>query len=144
MPAHNTRVERFDSNGNRYILTVEGQITRDKFLQLHDVMDLLCGMQNETQVVASSNNVFPMELSRFEKIQGIVQKNFSLIWFASKDVQFIYEQELKEPISLSTVSTYLSRMANKCLLIRTGTGNNIKYKTAPKLSQVKQQIKNNY
>ena len=51
--------------------------------------------------------------SRLEKVQLVIQKNFPLIWFSSKDFQSIYEQELKEPISLSTVSTYLSRMATK-------------------------------
>ena len=73
----------------------------------------------------------------------VIQKSFPLIWFASKDVQSVYEQELKEPVSLSTVSTYLSRMASKGLLLRTGTGNNLKYKAAPNLPQatIKQRIK---
>jgi hypothetical protein len=145
MPQPKTRFEAFDSNGNHYTLTVEGQISRDKILQLHEIMNLLGGgKQNETQVINNSNNIFSTELSRFEKIQEIIQKWFSLIWFASKDVQTTYEQELKEPINLSTVSTYLSRMTNKGLLIRSGTGNNIKYKTAPNLQKIKQQVKNNY
>jgi len=146
MPAPKMIVEVFDSNGNRYKLTVEGQITRDKALQLYDVMGLLGGMQNESQLITNPNNVFTTKLSRFEKTQQIIQKFFSLIWFASKDVQLVYEQELKEPISLSTVSTYLARMANKGLIIRTGTGNSIKYKVAPNLphEKINQQFTNNY
>ena len=82
-------------------------------------------------------------LSRFEKVQAVIQKNFPLIWFSSKEIQSIYEQELKEPVSLSTVSTYLSRMAVKGMLLRTGGPNNLKYKTAPNLPQatIKQRIK---
>jgi hypothetical protein len=140
MPAPKMRVEIFDNNGNRYTLTVEGQITRDKALQLYDVMGLLGGMPTETSV-NSSNNVFQTELSRFEKVHMVIQKSFSLIWFTSKEIQAIYEQELKEPIGLSTVSTYLTRMTKKSLLIRVGTGNNVKYKTAPNSLQsvIKQQ-----
>ena len=82
-------------------------------------------------------------LSRFEKVQVVVQKSFPLIWFSSKDIQSVYEQELKEPVSLSTVSTYLSRMASKGMLLRTGGSNNLKYKTAPNIPQatLKQRIK---
>ena len=73
----------------------------------------------------------------------VIQKSFPLIWFSSKDVQSVYEQELKEPVSLSTVSTYLSRLAVKGMLLRTGGPNNLKYKTAPSIPQatVKQIIK---
>ncbi|MDR2700229.1 MAG: hypothetical protein LBC12_05410 [Nitrososphaerota archaeon] len=131
MPVPKMRVEVFDKNGVRYTLTAEGQIPRDKVLQLHDVMILLGGIPNESQTLTSSNNVLPTELSRFEKVQKIIQKSFSLIWFVSKDVQLVYEQEFKEPISLSTASTYLARMTKKGLLMRTGTGNSVKYKVAP-------------
>jgi predicted transcriptional regulator len=65
----------------------------------------------------------------------VVQKSFPLIWFSSKDIQSVYEQELKEPVSLSTVSTYLSRMASKGMLLRTGGSNNLKYKSAPSIPQ---------
>jgi predicted transcriptional regulator len=145
MSKANLTIERTDNNGNIYTLTVKGQkIPNDKYQQILDVLDLLCGTPNESQLINSSNNIFTIELSLFEKIQSIVQKNFSLIWFASKDIQTVYERELKEPINLSTVSTYLSRMTNKGLLIRTGTGNNIKYKTAPSLQKIKQTIKTSY
>jgi len=73
----------------------------------------------------------------------VIQKNFPLVWFSSKDVQSIYEQELKEPIGLSTVSTYLARMTNRGLLLRAGESSNLKYKLAPNIPRatVKQQIK---
>jgi hypothetical protein len=81
--------------------------------------------------------------SRFEKVRLVTQKSFPLVWFSSKDIQSVYEQELKEPIGLSTVSTYLARMANRGLLLRTGGSNNLKYKVAPNVPQatIKQQLK---
>jgi hypothetical protein len=136
------RVELFDSDGNRYTIAFEGQVTRDKALRLLDLVELLGGTQGENPSV-NTNTALPKEsLSRFEKVQLVIQKNFPLIWFSSKDIQSIYEQELKEPVALSTISTYLSRMASKGYLLRTGGPNNLKYKTAPNISQatVKQRL----
>ena len=136
MPARKMRVELFDSEGNRYTISFEGQITREKALHLLDLVELLGGMPNEEQTLSAGNALTNGNtLSRFEKVQYIIKKHFPIIWFSSKDVQSVYEQELKEPISLSTVSTYLSRMANKGLLLRTGGANNLKYKVAPNVPQ---------
>ena len=63
-------------------------------------------------------------------MRSVIQKSFPLVWFSSKDIQAVYEQDFKEPISLSTVSTYLARMANKGYLMRAGGANNLKYKIA--------------
>jgi hypothetical protein len=144
MPARKIRVELFDSDGNRYTIAFEGQVTRDKALRLLDLVELLGGVPGEGPTV-STNTALPNRVaSRFEKVQLVIQKNFPLIWFSSKDIQSVYEQELKEPVSLSTVSTYLSRMASKGMLLRTGGPNNLKYKTAPNISSqatIKQRIK---
>jgi len=142
MPARKIRVELFDSEGNRYTIAFEGQVTRDKALRLLDLVELLGGAPSESPTVSQSASMPNRVLSRFEKVQLVVQKSFPLIWFSSKDIQSIYEQELKEPVSLSTVSTYLSRMAAKGMLMRTGGSNSLKYKTAPNIPQaIKQRIK---
>ena len=142
MPARKMRVELFDSDGNRYTIAFEGQVTRDKALKLLDLVELLGGAPNEGPMTNATNSA-ARSLSRFEKVQLVIQKSFPLIWFSSKDVLLVYEQELKEPVTLSTVSTYLSRMASKGLLLRTGSSNNLKYKTALNIPQatIKQIIK---
>jgi len=142
MPARKMRVELFDSDGNRYTIAFEGQVTRDKALRLLDLVELLGGAPGEGPTVGAGASLQNRMLSRFEKVQLVIQKSFPLIWFSSKDIQSVYEQELKEPVSLSTVSTYLSRMTSKGILLRTGGSNNLKYKTA-NISQatIKQRIK---
>ncbi len=137
------RVELFDSDGNRYTIAFEGQVTRDKALRLLDLVELLGGVPSEGSTVNQAASIPTPTLSRFEKVQLVIQKSFPLIWFSSKDIQAVYEQELKEPVSLSTISTYLSRMANKGMLLRTGGPNNLKYKTAPNIPQaaIKQRMK---
>ena len=143
MPARKMRVELFDSEGNRYTVAFEGQITRDKAMRLLDLVELLGGMPGQNP----SSGAEPLQptgaSSRLEKVRSIVQKNFPLVWFSSKDIQSVYEQELKESVGLSTVSTYLARMTNKGLLLRSGSANNIKYKTSTTTPQaiIRQKLK---
>ena len=142
MPARKMRVELFDSDGNRYTIAFEGQVTRDKALRLLDLVELLGGSPNDSLSLSNGSNLPNKALSRFEKVQLVIQKNFPLIWFSSKDIQSVYEQELKEPVGLSTISTYLSRLTGKGLLLRTGGSNNLKYKTLPNISAtIKQRVK---
>ena len=143
MPARKMRVELFDSEGNRYTIAFEGQITRDKALRLLDLVELLGGMPGEGAPSGAGSTLASNNLSRFEKVRLVIQKSFPLVWFSSKDIQSVYEQELKEPIGLSTVSTYLARMVNRGLLLRTGGSNNLKYKVTPNVPQatIKQRLK---
>ena len=143
LPAKKMRVELFDNEGNRYTVAFEGQITRDKALRLLDLVELLGGMPNESASKSLGNVSATIPSSRFEKVKSVIQKSFPLVWFSSRDLQSVYEQEMKEPISLSTVSTYLSRMVGKGSLLRTGEGNNLRYRTVDKIAQaaIRQKIK---
>ena len=134
LPAKKMRVELFDTEGNRYTVAFEGQITRDKALRLLDLVELLGGMPNgDANRVAQ--NASKETTSRFDKVWSAIQKSFPLVWFSSRDVLSVFEQEMKEPINLSTVSTYLSRMASKGLLLRTGQSNRLRYKAVSKIAQ---------
>ena len=136
MPAKKMRVEVFDETGNRYTVTFEGQVSREKALRLIDIVELLGGMPgvnaDATEPVA--------DLSKVNKIRMIFEKHFPIVWFSSKDVQAIYEQELKEPIGLSTVATYLARMAERGVLTRSSASNSVRYRllihTTPSLLNV--------
>jgi hypothetical protein len=75
------------------------------------------------------------DLSKFDKIRFVVDKNFPMVWFSSRDIQSAYEQEFKEPISLSTASTYLSRMADRGVLAKSGMANRWRYRAMTKISQ---------
>ena len=143
MPAKKMRVELFDNDGNRYTVAFEGQITRDKALRLLDLIELLGGMPSDNTTQSFGQPTGVANYSRIEKVRSLIQKDFQLIWFSSRDVQTAYEQELKEPVSLSTISTYLSRMTGKGGLLRTGEGNDLKYKLAPNIpfTKIRQQTK---
>jgi len=128
MPARKMRVELFDSDGNRYSISFEGQITRDKALRLLDLVELLGGVPSGGGNPGSSPVSQGVEMSKFDKVRALVQKHFPLVWFSSRELQSVFEQELKEPITLSTVATYLSRMATKGFVLKAGPSNSLKYK----------------
>jgi len=131
MPAKKIRVEVFDGGGNRYTITFDGQVTREKALRLLDIVELLGGMPGvntgESQPIS--------DLSKQDKVRVLVERNFPIVWFSSKDVQSLYERELKEPIGLSTVSTYLSRMAERGMLAKSSASNKRQYRVITKTSQ---------
>jgi len=124
MPARKMRVEVYDETGNRYTVTFEGRVTRDKALRLLDLVELLGGMPGSSSGWTQQGP----ELSKVDRAHLIIEKHFPLVWFSSKDLQSVYEQEFKEPIRLSTISTYLSRMADRGILDRNGPLNQRRYR----------------
>ena len=139
MPARKIRVELFNGSGDRYTITFEGQVTREKALRLLDLVELLGGVPT----INPGWNRPTSELSKIDKIRLLVEKSFPIGWFSSRDVQSTYEEEFKEPISLSTVSTYLSRMADRGILIKNGTSNRRRYRTVTEISKVSRFVKDN-
>jgi hypothetical protein len=142
MPARKMRVELFDGDGNRYTIAFEGEITRDKAVRLLDLVELLGGAPTGSASAGTGTRVGGNGFSKYDKVRTIVQRNFPLVWFSSKDAQSAYEQEFKEPICLSTTATYLTRLTNKGMLVRAGASNSLKYKLAQNIpqAQVKQHI----
>jgi hypothetical protein len=83
------------------------------------------------------------ELSKIDKTRLVIEKSFPIGWFSSKDVQTAYEEEFKEPISLSTVSTYLSRMVDRGVLAKNVESNRRRYRIMTEVSKVTSFMKGN-
>jgi predicted transcriptional regulator len=75
---------------------------------------------------------YPKDLSKIERVILIIKKNFPIVWFTAKEVQEVYEKEIGEPISLSAISTYLSRLADKGMLMKTKNANRIVFRLISK------------
>jgi hypothetical protein len=136
MPARKIRVEVFDGEGNKYTVAFEGQISREKALRLLDLVELLGGVPSGSESSEIAHTVPTGTCSKYEKVGMTLRKHFPLVWFSSKEVQPIFEQEFKEPISLSTVATYLSRMTDKGLLLKAGSSKDLKYKVAVNVAEI--------
>jgi hypothetical protein len=128
MPSRKMRVELFDGEGNRYTVAFEGRITREKAVRLLDMVELLSGMSGEEDSSGINLGFSMSGSSKFDKVRAIILRHFPIVWFSSREVQLTYEQEVKEPISLSTVATYLARMAGKGMLLKAGSSRSLKYK----------------
>ena len=125
MPARKVRVEVFDHEGNQFTIAFEGRVTREKVLQVLDLVELLGGVPKGGSM--PSEGGFE-ELSAFERLQSLLEKQFPMGWFSSREVQRVYEDTFNVPIGLSTVSTYLSRLVDRGLLIRGGSLDERKYR----------------
>jgi len=134
------RVEVFDGNGNRYTITFEGYVTREKAIRLLDIVELLGGITEEENPEWAN---VTHKSSKVDRVRRIVEKHFPIMWFTSKDVQSVYEQEFKQPINLSTVSTYLSRMADHKILAKNGASNRRRYRIVTEVSKVSSFMKGN-
>jgi len=142
MPARKMRFELFDGEGNKYTVSFEGQMTREKTLHLLDLVELLGGVSGGGENPEPGLMVAGDGFSRYEKVRVLVRKYFPVVWFSSREVQSVYEEQFKEPIGLSTVATYLARMTSRGILVRAGASNRLKYKVPPSFSRttIKQQV----
>jgi hypothetical protein len=115
------KVEFQDDRGTKYSLAVEGRISREKVLKIIDLMELVEG--NDAIEEPS-----PSDSSSFGRVLKIIDTSYLGKEFSSADIARDYEETYNEPIGLSTVSTYLSRFAEKGSLKRQKFGNSWVYR----------------
>ena len=96
------RIDIEDAEGANFNLNLTGNITREKVLKAFELLDLM----NIEDVEDS-----PQLDTLGAKIWNIVDKFFPTGKFTSSEVLEKYEDEYNEPITLSKISVYLSRMA---------------------------------
>ena len=119
------RIDMEDSDGARYDIKLEGNVTREKVLKIFEMMDLM--NIEEEQEVTNIDSIGA-------KIWHIVDKFFPMGKFTSTNILEKYEDEYNEPVKLSIISTYLSRFSTKGKVDRIRTGREWTYQTI-KLSQ---------
>jgi len=109
------RIDLEDSDGARYDIKLEGNVTREKILKIFEMMDLL-NIEDEQQQENTNMN------SIGGKIWHIIDKFFPLGKFTSSNILEKYEDEYNEPIKLSVISTYLLRFSTKGRVNRSKIG----------------------
>ena len=114
------RIDLEDSDGARYDIKLEGNVTRDKVLKIFEMMDLM--NIEEEQETTNMDSIG-------SKIWNIVDKFFPMGKFTSTNILEKYEDEYNEPVKLSIISTYLSRFSTKGKIGRIRTGREWTYQT---------------
>lgn len=116
------KVEFQDDSGAKYTLAVEGKISRDKVLKIMDLMELMdTGQQSIEQPEVDSS-------TSFGRVINIIDDSYAGKEFSTADIARHYEETHGQPIGLSTVSTYLSRLSERGQLKRQKFGNSWVYR----------------
>ena len=102
-----------DSDGAKYDIKLEGNVTRDKVLKIFEMMDLMNIEEGPEAINLDSVG---------SKIWHIIDKQFPVGKFTSTEILEKYEDEYNEPIKLSIISTYLARFAQKGRVQRSKSG----------------------
>ena len=113
------KIELEDDEGSKYNLSLEGNFSKEKILQVIELMDLVRSDSSRTittNPLQEKNNTL---LSVDSKIWNIVQESFYFNTFTSSDIVNIYKKKYNETIKLSIISTYLARYCAKGKLNRT-------------------------
>ena len=119
------RIDMEDSDGARYNIKLDGNVTREKVLKIFEMMDLM-NIEDEHE---------PTNMDSVgSKIWHIVDKFYPIGKFTSSNILEKYEDEFNEPVKLSIISTYLSRFSSKGRVERTRTGREWTYQSI-KISQ---------
>ena len=134
MTTRKLKLDFYDGDGNKISVMITGPFSRNKVLQLLDFIDLID--RNSTL----NDNKSLKDLSKFEKLQLVIQRKFSIGWFTSQELMIAYEDMLDEPIGLSTVSTYLYRLVKKRVLSRSGSLAERRYKLVRRTKMNKKSI----
>ena len=115
------KIELEDEEGTKYTLALEGAVSRDKVMKAMDMLEVM-------DVPMERSHRAPDEGTFFGKVQTLLETTFSAGDFSSSDVARELEEKYNQPVKLSTISTYLARLADKQFIKRERFGNSWVYR----------------
>jgi hypothetical protein len=117
------KIELEDEEGTKYTLALEGAVSRDKLMKAMDMLEIM-------DVPLEHSHKTADEGTFFGKVQTLLETTFSAGDFSSSDVARELEDKYGQPVKLSTISTYLARLAEKQYIKRERFGNSWVYRRA--------------
>lgn len=112
------KIELEDDEGGKYNLSLEGNFSKEKILQVIELMELVRS-DSTGAIINNSLQENNRTLSVDSKIWNIIEQSFYYNTFTSSDIVNIYNKKYNETIKLSIISTYLARYVTKGKLNRT-------------------------
>lgn len=120
MKPRRLKVEFYDSEGVRHSITIDGPVTREKVGKILDLVEVMSGTPRPTALGLSPR--------KFDRLASTVLSRLKGKGFTSSDAKKSFETVFGEEIPLSTVSTYLSRLADRGVLEREQEGSFMRYR----------------
>ena len=116
------KIELEDEDGTKYTLALEGKVSREKLMKAVDMLEVMDVPLDHGHTKAPDEGTF------FGKVMVLLETTFSAGDFSSADVAKAFEDKYGQPVRLSTISTYLSRLAEKEYIKRERFGNSWVYR----------------
>ncbi len=116
------KFEFTDEKGTKHIHIVEGPVSRQDLMKTMDALEMM------DLAPAESAHPTPDEGTFFGKVQTLLETTFSAGDFSSSDVAREFEEKYSQPVKLSTISTYLARLADRQYIKRERFGNSWVYR----------------
>jgi len=114
------KVEFYDGEGVRHSIAIDGPVTREKVTKILDLVEVMSGTPQATALGLSPR--------KFDRLASTVLSRLRGKDFSSSDAKKSFETTFGERIPLSTVSTYLSRLADRGVLEREEKGVLMRYR----------------
>ncbi len=115
------KIELEDENGEKYNLTLQGTLTKEKLMNVIEFVQLF----DKNSIDGSYEGSFERRVSDTKlasKLWNLIIENFRYHTFTSSDILRIYHDLYYESIQLSVISIYLSRFYFKKQLNRSKNG----------------------
>jgi len=106
------KVEFYDSEGVRHSIAIDGPVTKEKVAKILDLVELMAGTP-QTSLAALG-----LSPRKFDKLTSTIISQLKGRSFTSGEARKAFESTFQEKIPLSTVSTYLTRLADRGVLER--------------------------
>lgn len=123
------KLEFFDRSGAKHSLAIEGDFTVEKVNRLLEYAEI---------VVGSNQHISSLEgrESKMNRLTDVINTQLVDRSFDSREIYRSYREAWGEDFTLGAVSTYLSRLADRGILERTGSAAHWVYrlKTSPTVS----------
>jgi hypothetical protein len=128
------KIELEDENGERYNLTLQGTLSKEKIMNVIEFVQLF-----DKNSIDSSFENRESDTKLGSKIWNLIIENFKYHTFTSSDILRIYQDLYYQSIQLSVISIYLSRFYLKKQLNRSKNGKQWVYTLVKeKLNQYKE------
>jgi len=106
------KVEFYDSEGVRHSIAIDGPVTKEKVAKILDLVELMAGTPQ------TSPTALGLSSRKFDKLASTIISQLKGRSFTSSEARKAFETTFREKIPLSTVSTYLTRLADRGVLER--------------------------
>lgn len=115
------RIELEDEEGTKYTLALEGKVSREKLMKAVDMLEVM-------DLPLEHSYRPPDEGTFLGRVVTLLETTFAAGDFSSSDVAREFEDKYNQPVKLSTISTYLSRLTEKQYIKRERFGNSWVYR----------------